>query len=243
MVGTPTLSVSVGVAMALAAGLLRGFSGFGSALVLAPTLSALYGPAVGVPAAVLLELAFAIPFVFNAARLADWRGILLLGAAATVTIPIGGWLLIVVDPRVIRWILSAVVLGASLVLVGGFRYHRAPDSAGTAAVGALSGLLNGAGGLSGPPVVFFYLAGHQSVARTRASLIVFFAWIDSITLLMFAANGVLTTRTAVIALPLVVPFLVAATTGAVIMSRTGGTYYRHVAVAALAVVAVGSAPW
>ena len=51
------------VGAALLAGVVRGFSGFGSALILSPSLSALYGPEVAVPVALLLEFALAGPFV------------------------------------------------------------------------------------------------------------------------------------------------------------------------------------
>ena len=59
------------------AGVVRGFSGFGSALILSPSLSALYGPAVAVPVALLLELVLSGPFVPPAARLVDRRRTLL----------------------------------------------------------------------------------------------------------------------------------------------------------------------
>ena len=69
------------VVAALLAGVVRGFSGFGSALILSPSLSALYGPAVAVPVALLLELVLSGPFVPPAARLVDRRRTLLLCVA------------------------------------------------------------------------------------------------------------------------------------------------------------------
>ena len=60
-----TFAAAVGAA--LLAGVVRGFSGFGSALILSPSLSALYGPEVAVPVALLLEFVLAGPFVPPAA--------------------------------------------------------------------------------------------------------------------------------------------------------------------------------
>src|SRR4051794_41341314 len=56
-------SFAAAVGAAVLAGAVRGFSGFGSALILSPLLAALYGPAVAVPVALLLEFALARPVV------------------------------------------------------------------------------------------------------------------------------------------------------------------------------------
>ena len=88
---------------------MRGFSGFGSALILSPSLSALYGPEVAVPVALLLELVLSGPFVPPAARLVDRRRTALLCVAAAVMVPVGAYLLSVVDERALRWAICALV--------------------------------------------------------------------------------------------------------------------------------------
>src|SRR4051794_41965682 len=91
------------------AGLVRGFSGFGSALVLSPSLAALYGPQVAVPVALVLELALAVPLVPRVRHLVDWRRIALLCVAAPLTVPLGARLLAIVDPEALRWAIFALV--------------------------------------------------------------------------------------------------------------------------------------
>src|SRR5690554_1428512 len=103
-----TWQFAAAVAAALVAGAVRGFSGFGSALVLTPSLSALYGPAIAVPISLLMELALAVPFVPPAARLVDWRRIGALCLAAFGAVPLGAWVLLSVDPRPMRWAISAI---------------------------------------------------------------------------------------------------------------------------------------
>jgi len=176
---------------AVLAGVVRGFSGFGSALILSPSLSALYGPEIAVPVALLLELVLSGPFVPPAAKLVDRRRTALLCAAAAVMVPVGAYLLSVVDEQALRWAICALVFGAVAILGFGWRYHGRPSSAATAATGALSGLFGGATGMTGPPVIFYELAGSAPIERMRASFIMFFAWVDVIALVSFAVTGTL----------------------------------------------------
>jgi uncharacterized membrane protein YfcA len=230
------------VGAALLAGTVRGFSGFGSALILSPLLSALYGPGVAVPVALLLEFALAGPFVPPALRVIDRRRTALLCISAGVTVPIGAYVLSVVDERTLRWAICALVFVAVAILAFGWRYHGRPHAAATAATGGLSGLFGGSTGLSGPPVIFYELSGSAPIATMRASFMVFFAWVDVVALVSFAVTGTLAARPLLIAVALVLPYLAAAGIGARLFGRASETFYRRLAVVILALVAIVSLP-
>jgi uncharacterized membrane protein YfcA len=237
-----SLAFAAAVGAALLAGTVRGFSGFGSALILSPLLSALYSPGVAVPVALLLEFALAVPFVPPALRLADRRRVTLLCIAAGVTVPIGAWILSAVDEATLRWAICALVLVAVAILGLGWRHEGPPRPAATAATGALSGLLGGSTGLSGPPVIFYELAGSAPIPRVRANFMVFFAWIDVIALTAFAVTGTLTGRPLLLAGLLVLPYLAAAGAGARAFGLASETFYRRLALAVLVGVAIVSLP-
>jgi uncharacterized membrane protein YfcA len=220
----------------------RGFSGFGSALILSPLLSALYGPSTAVPVALLLELALAVPFVPPALRLADRARVGLLCVAAAVTVPVGAWLLVVVDEAALRWAICALVLTAVGILGLGWRYHGRPRHSATAATGALSGLLGGSTGLSGPPVIFYELSGSAPIAHVRANFMVFFAWIDIVALTAFAVSGTLAGLPLLLAAALLAPYLAAAAAGARAFNLASETFYRRLALAVLVCVAIVSLP-
>jgi uncharacterized membrane protein YfcA len=230
------------VAAALVAGAVRGFSGFGSALVLSPSLAALYGARVAVPVALLLEFALSGPFVPPAARLVDWRRTATLCVAAGAMVPVGAYLLTVVDGVSLRWVICGLVFVAVAIIGFGWRYHGRPHPAATAATGALSGLLGGATGLTGPPVIFYELAGSAPIERMRASFIIFFAWVDVVALVSFALNGTLGSRPLLISLALVAPYLAAAGLGARLFGRASEAFYRRLALVILAGVAIVSLP-
>jgi uncharacterized membrane protein YfcA len=246
-VGGTTLDVlsasfAAAVGAAVLAGAVRGFSGFGSALILSPSLAALYGPAVAVPVALLLEFALAGPFVPPALALVDRRRTATLCIAAAVMVPLGAYVLSVVDATALRWAICALVLAAVAILGFGWRYHGRPHAAATAATGALSGLLGGSTGLTGPPVIFYELAGSAPIERMRASFIVFFSWVDLVALVSFAVTGTLRARPLVVTAALIVPYLAAAGLGARLFGRASETFYRRLAVAILAAVAIVSLP-
>jgi uncharacterized membrane protein YfcA len=235
-----TFAAAVGAA--LLAGAVRGFSGFGSALILSPSLAALYGPAVAVPVALLLEFGLAAPFVPPALKIIDRPRTALLCIAAAVTVPIGAYLLSVVDERTLRWAICALVFVAVAILAFGWRYHGRPHTAATAATGALSGLLGGSTGLTGPPVLFYELSGSAPIKTMRASFIVFFSWVDIVALVSFAITGTLGALTFLITVALLVPYLAAAGIGAKLFGRASETFYRRLAVVILALVAIVSLP-
>lgn len=231
---------AVAAAAAVVAGAVRGFSGFGSALVLTPSLSALYGPAMAVPVSLLMELALAVPFVPPAARLVDWRRIGVLSIAALAAVPAGAWILLSVDPQPMRWAISAIVLVFVGLLATGWRYAGRPNLAATIATGAASGVLNGATGMAGPPIIFYYLSGPDPAGRVRASFIVFFAWVDIIAILSFWLASALTAEMVGTAVALAVPYLSAAWVGARLFRKADESFYRRIALVILTGIAVAS---
>src|SRR3954470_21086663 len=102
------------------AGVVRGFWGFGSALVLSPSLAALYGPKVAGPVALVLELALAVPLVPRVRHLVDWGRVCLVCLAAPLTVPLGALLLAIVDPYALRWAICALVFVAVALMLFGW---------------------------------------------------------------------------------------------------------------------------
>jgi len=115
-----TISFFTAAIVALVAGMVRGFAGFGAAMVMTPVFSALYGPAVGIVLCMLLEIVVALPLLPRALQYVDWRRIGLLMVAAVVGAPLGNLVLTQVAPKPMRWAISAIVLGARRGLVGEF---------------------------------------------------------------------------------------------------------------------------
>lgn len=173
------------------AGVMRGYSGFGTAVLLAPAYSVLWGPRIGVPVMLLMELAVSLQLLPKAFGQADRRVILPIGAAACLMTPFGAFVLLTADQDALRRAIGALVLVFGLLLASGWRYHGARPLPLNLAVGGLAGLLKGATGISGPPVILYMLAGPEAAKQHRANLILFFATISVISIIPPALGGLM----------------------------------------------------
>jgi uncharacterized membrane protein YfcA len=202
VLGCTSLSMTMAAAMAIAmlGGLIRGVTGFGGSMVMTPTLSLLLGPIPAVVSAVVLETFAAFPMMPAAARIARWRMIAPICVAACITTPIGGYLLLTLDPQFMRRAIAATVLFFSLLLLTGLRYRGQQRLSTSVALGATSGVLVGATGVGAPPVIVYLLAGTDSPSITRANLTLFVTIISLAALAMMLWRGMLNWENATTAL-------------------------------------------
>jgi uncharacterized protein len=225
--------------VACIAGMVRGFAGFGAAMVMTPIFSALYGPAVGVALCLMLEIAVALPVVPAVLGLVDWRRIGLMLVAAAVGVPFGNLVLTWAEPEPMRWAISAIVLGAVALLASGWRYKGQPRPATTLAAGVSSGFLNGLAGMAGPPIAFYYLAGQENAAHVRANLTTYFVFVDLVAILTFASRSLVDWSTLVLALFLAPAVMLGGLLGAKLFPLASESFYRRLALALLVGVAIG----
>jgi uncharacterized membrane protein YfcA len=126
------------------AGIIRGMTGFGGAMLMAPPLSLLLGPVPAVVTALMLETTAALVMFPDAWPRFNRRALFYLTAPACVTVPIGGYLLVNVDAFLMRKVIAGVVVVFALALLSGVRYSGAPRPATSLALGSIVGVLLGA---------------------------------------------------------------------------------------------------
>lgn len=237
---SPFLSAGTATAIALVAfaGVLRGFSGFGSAMVLAPALAALYPVTVAVPLIILLEVALSFQLLTAAARQVVWREIAILSVAAMPGLFVGAWLLERIPEQTLRLGISLAILIFLLLLLANVRRQGPVSPMGLAATGTLSGIANSASGVGGPPVVLYYLAGDGTTAAVRATVIVYFFAIDVASTGIYTARGLVTGQVLVLT-ALCVPAAVAGVwLGTRLFDQASEQTYRRVAYAIIAAAAL-----
>ncbi len=226
--------------VACVAGTVRGFAGFGAAMIMTPVFSALYGPAVGVVLCLLLEIAVALPVVPSVVRLVDWRRIGVLLLAAAVGVPIGNIVLTLSNPEPMRWAISAIVLGAVALLASGWRFAGKPRTTTTLTAGVSSGFLNGLAGMAGPPIAFYYLAGDETVTRVRANLTTYFVFVDLVAIATFVSRDLVDSDTFVLAAFLAPAVMLGGVVGTRLFPLASEGFYRRLALVLLVAVAIGA---
>jgi hypothetical protein len=187
------------VAAAGAAGLARGFSGFGGALIFMPAASALITPAVAAPVLLVADNIMSSTLLPWAWARAGKREVAVMALGAFVGVPLGTLALNSGDPLLLRWVIAAMAVAMLLLLMSGWRYNRTPVPTVTVGVGAISGLFGGLAQLSGPPVVAYWLSGRTAHDGVRANIILFFAVTGVLTTVSYIAAGLLDVRALLVA--------------------------------------------
>lgn len=203
MPGVTVSGIAVLLGATLLGGLVRGFTGFGFAMVFMPLASMVLGPVAALGLIWCIDLPFALPIAARNARQAEWREVAPLLLTATLALPAGIWLLIWLDRETMRWILALLILAAVAVMASGWRYHGRPGIPLSLGVGVLSGLFNGMASIGGMPLAVFWLGAQRNDRhKTRANLQTFFGVSTLISGAILWRNDILTGTALTMALPL-----------------------------------------
>lgn len=190
--GFSPLTLILTVLVAGVAGLARGFSGFGGALIFMPAASALVGPSVAAPVLLMADGVLTVSFLPRAWKRARRKDVALMAAGAIIGVPLGALILKHADPLPLRWAISVLAASMLVLLVSGWRYNGSPRPGVTAIVGCVSGIFGGLAQMSGPPVVAYWLSSKEDHATMRASIILFFGATTLFTFVSYWASGLLT---------------------------------------------------
>jgi uncharacterized membrane protein YfcA len=184
--------LAISSALIFLAAIVRGFSGFGFSL-LSITAIALFMPAQEiVPTIFMLEVAASLNMIPSIWRDIDWRGLRFLLLGYVVGLPFGLYALVYAPAAPLQVALGIFVIVTGIMMLRGFRLEKTPSPQATVGTGVASGLLNGAFGIGGPPVVLFYFSTPAAVAVGRASIIAFFLSTDTLGLAGQAISGIIT---------------------------------------------------
>ena len=231
--------VLLAIAIAAIAGIVRGITGFGGAMVMSPPMALLLGTLTAVPVVLLLESVAAIPMLVQLRKLVRWRVIGPILAMACLTVPLGTWILMTVDPQVMRRVIAGVVIVFSLILLQGWRYHGAQRLPTGLGLGAVAGTMVGATSMGGPPVILYLLAGPDPIATTRANLTYFVGGISFAGVVLLWINGVLGTGGLLLAAALAPGYYGGMVLGTRLFRRLDDQRFRRFTLGLMLVVATG----
>lgn len=182
---------AVAVLATLLGGIVRGFTGFGFALIVISALLLVADPVSVVPLALILDLLAGFTLLPQNYREVHWSGIRLLMLGSVVGVPVGFACLLLVEPEPMKLAIYLAILVSVVLIARGFKLAAVPGRAMIAGTGVVSGLMSGAAGVPGPPMVLLYLSSPLPVAITRATGIAFFIFVDILALGLAAHNGLI----------------------------------------------------
>jgi hypothetical protein len=225
-----------------AAGIVRGFTGFGSALIFVPVAGIFLPPVHVIAIIALVEIASIGALVPRAWMHADRGQVGLLVLAALPTVPLGLMVMDALDATIVRWIVAIFAGGTLIALISGWHYTRATPLPVILAIGAVAGLLGGMTGLTGPVVVLFYLAGGRMAQSVRANTILFLGLMDVVIVANLLWRGFADTSVFWLAGVLSVPYFMGMMTGQALFDPSYERLYRRAALTVIALAVVTGLP-
>src|SRR6201986_2521644 len=150
----------------------RSAFGFGESLVAVPLLAIWLPLNVAVPLSVLVSVTIAMVVVVQ-----DWNKIHFKSAGGLILytligIPLGLLLLVYIDEQVVKAVLGVVIIAFSIYLITGkeLKELKKDSTAWLFGCGLLAGILGGAYGINGPPLVVYGAKRRWSAQHFRATL-------------------------------------------------------------------------
>lgn len=230
------------VVVAMLAGVVRGFSGFGSALIYVPLIAAIYEPRIATVSFAIMDYVCVLPYALRAFPHARWHEVLPAFAAALVAVPLGTRMQNAVDPIALRWGMAVFVLVFVVLFAAGWRYPFKPSTLAASGAGALSGFAGGATQMSGPPAILYWLGSPEKATIIRANLLVFLILLGMTLLANYIWHGLMTANPIALAVLLWLPYIIALAIGALWFRGASDQSYRRIAYVIVALAALTSMP-
>ena len=235
--GLPWLCLAIGIA-----GLVRGFTGFGTALIVVPVANIFLSPKDVIVVIMLTGIASNAAILRRAWRQGEPSEVGVLVLAALVTVPVGLALLDVLDTNTVRWIITGVAAGMLAALIAGWRYTRRITRPGLLAIGAAAGIVGGLTGLTGPVVILFYLSGQAVVQSVRGNTILFLAALDVVLIINLLWQGAVTAELVALAVVMSVPYVMTTLIGQALFDPARERLYRWAAYGIIALAVISGLP-
>ena len=228
---------------ALIAGIVRGFSGFGTAMIYLPIAAQVLPPLWAILSMMMMDIFGPIPLIKPALKDAKKRDLLLLLGGFACLLPVGLAVLSMISPDSYRYFVSILSLVLLVCLIFGLRYSGPMRPPLVVGVGALSGFSGGLGGVAGPPAILFYMASSLPVKTVRANVLLFLFFGDFLLLGVVTLRGELALAPLLLGLCMAIPCAIGNVIGARIFNPDKAGIYKAVAYMVIAASAIIGLPF
>ena len=174
------------------ASVIMGVTSFGFALIAVPLLNLLLPLKVLVPILILYGVMIDIILLLPIYKHLNLKGMTYLVGAGILGIPIGTWLLIILNESILKIGVGIIIIISAWALYSGYRVQIKNEKLGNAIAGFTSGILNGSLTMSGPPVILFYSNQQLDKQTFRANLAFYFLLTTIITVPVMYWGGLIT---------------------------------------------------
>lgn len=227
---------------AILGGLVRGFAGFGTAMIFMPIAGQFIPPVWALTAMGIFDCIGPLPNVPRAIKDGHPRDVMRLGIGLLIGVPLGLYVLSFMSPVAFRYSISFFCLLLLACLAAGVRYRGTLTRPLIFGTGTLSGFLFGIAGIAAPPAIMLYMASTHPAKVIRANLMLFLVFADYVMLGALFVSGLLAAQAVIIGLVLLIPYTLANIAGAAMFNPEREGAYRIVAYVIIAASALNGLP-
>ena len=173
----PNITILLACLVVFAAYFLKGFSGFGPAIVMVPFFTILYEPNTAITIATLFDFIAGLFLIWTVRKEIKWSFVFSVFIALALGAVLGAYLLGEIPTLLLKRCIGAVIIIFSMMIMlqgkNGSRSITPFISLLRFPIGLVSGFLGGLLGISGPPLVI-YVKMHYDKVFFRTQLIAIF---------------------------------------------------------------------
>jgi len=219
--------IALTAVIALVAGVVRGFNGFGGPALMALVLTQFYSPLSVLTKIMIIDAVAFLLLVPSTVREFNRRVVAVVTLATLAGLPFGTYLLIEMDPVVMKRAVAAAVAACVIVMLFGHRFRELPSLAVHIVVGVLAGVVLGATYIA-LVVMIFLFSLPASGAESRANAVFWSLAISAVLIATHVVLGTVTAHDLWRATLVGTVYLAGTAAGAWCFRRTGERQFRRV---------------
>lgn len=216
-----------------AASLVLGLAGFGIALVAMAFLPYFMPPATAIAVLTIYTIVFAIAIFVPVRHHLTPGGVAFLLVGTVLGTPLGVWTLVTVSTSTLNRVIGATLVVVVLLEWAGVYPERLTGRRFSIGAGLLAGVMGGAVGMPGPPVVLYSTTQGWSPRTIKANLQVFFFVNQVVILTGYWWAGLLTRDVWRLSASFALPAAAGTALGILLFTRVDHARFRQVVFAVL----------
>jgi len=223
-----TLAWAAGALVMFLASFVMGLTGFGIALVAMAFLPWLMSPVTAIVVLTIYALVFSLAVIVQLRHDLTPRALLDLLIGTVVGTPLGVWVLATLPVSALNRLIGLVLVIVVMLELRGVMPRCLVGRAWGLATGFLSGLIGGAVGTPGPPVIVYATTQGWSPRTMKANTMGFFVVNQGAILIAYWWAGLLTREVATVAAAFALPALAGVGAGVALFGRLDPARFRRI---------------
>ena len=219
-------------------GILRGFMGFGPALLTIPVLAFIYSPTEALVIHIIMEIPSTLYLLPSAIKNSQKKEMTPMFIAMILSIPLGMYLVVSLDPQIMRRIISIIVLFLVFLLARGWKLKTFIGLKTMTFSGFLGGFIQGAAGMGGPPIVAVLLSRDDNPDISRGNVMLLMAGIVIFSIASQSFYGLMTLKLITLGLSASPIYMLTTYFGSRFYSSSGRYFFKKLALIFLATIAI-----